>query len=122
MLFKNKRVFQWKSLRTKLILMCLLLMAIPCIVVGSMGYFESKNQLNELGKKQLQSDVRLVLSMIKTLNDEVKKGHLTLNEAQEKVRQEILGPKNAEGKRPIPTKFNLGENGYFFVYDEHGTS
>jgi methyl-accepting chemotaxis protein len=97
-------------------------MAIPCIVVGSMGYFESKNQLNELGKKQLQSDVRLVLSMIKTLNDEVKKGHLTLNEAQEKVRQEILGPKNAEGKRPIPTKFNLGENGYFFVYDEHGTS
>jgi methyl-accepting chemotaxis protein len=115
-----RKIIQWKSLRTKLIAMCLLLLAIPCIVVGGIGYIQSKNQLNDAGKNLLQSDVRFVHSMIHALNDEVKKGHLTLAEAQEKVKQEILGPKNAEGKRPVPNKFNLGSNGYVFVYDEQG--
>jgi methyl-accepting chemotaxis protein len=109
-----------RSIRSKLIAMCLLLLAVPSLVIGIIGYQMSKQQLDQAGKVQLKNDVRLVIAMIDAVNHEVKNGHLKLEEAQEMVKQEILGKKDANGKRPINKRFNLGENGYFVVYDKQG--
>src|SRR5699024_1093230 len=58
--------------------------------------------------------------MIETLNEEVEKGNLPLDEAQEKVKVAILGEKQSDGTRPINSNINVGENGYIFVVDNNG--
>lgn len=108
------------SLRTKLIIICLLLLAIPSLIIGGVGYQMSKIQLDQSGKVQLKNDVRLVIGMIDMMSQEVKAGHIKLEDAQEKVKEEILGKKDASGKRPINKRFDLGKNGYFIVLDKQG--
>lgn len=108
------------SLRAKFIMICLLLLAVPSLIIGTMGYQLSKEQLDQSGAIQLKNSVRMVNGMIEALDQEVKKGTLSLEEAQERVRVFILGAKNSEGKRPINKNIDLGENGYFVVYDDQG--
>ncbi|UOF91659.1 methyl-accepting chemotaxis protein [Fodinisporobacter ferrooxydans] len=115
------RFFTFKSLRTELIIICLLILAIPSIIIGILGYETAKSELDKSGKIQLINDVRLVNSTIGELNKEVEAGRLPLQVAQERVKEMILGPKDASGKRPINHAFNLGANGYFFVFDKHAT-
>jgi methyl-accepting chemotaxis protein len=109
-----------RSIRMKMIVLCLLLLLVPSLVIGLVGYNQSKMSLDESGKIQLKNDVRLVIAMIDALDKQVKAGLLTKEEAQEMVKQEILGPKNADGKRPINKKLDLGENGYMYVYSQDG--
>jgi len=109
-----------KSLRTNLIIVCLFLLAIPTLIVGLMGYNASKNNLDESGKIQLKNNVRHVIGMIEVLDEEVKKGVLPLEEAQEQVKEYILGKKDSQGNRPINKDIDIGEHGYYFVLDEMG--
>jgi methyl-accepting chemotaxis protein len=104
------------SLRAKMIVILLLLLLIPSLIIGLVGYQVSKAQLNQSGQVQLKNDVRLLNSTIEVLNNEVRAHQITLAEAQEQVKEEILGPKT-NGKRPINRQFNLGKNGYFFILD-----
>jgi methyl-accepting chemotaxis protein len=102
------------SLRAKMIVILLLLLLIPSLVIGLVGYKVSKAQLDQSGQTQLKNDVRLLNSTIEVLNNEVRSGQISMNEAQEQVKEEILGPKE-NGKRPINHQFDLGKNGYFFI-------
>jgi methyl-accepting chemotaxis protein len=115
-----KKMLLFQSIRMKLITVCLLLLLIPSLVIGIVGYQQSKQSLDDSGKTQLKNDVRLVIAMIDALNQQVKAGKLPLEEAQEMVKQQMLGKKNADGKRPINKKFDLGENGYMYVYSQDG--
>jgi methyl-accepting chemotaxis protein len=105
----------------KLIALCLLLLLIPSLIIGTVAYQQAKNSLDRSGEIQLKNDVRFVIAMIDALDKQVKEGSITLEEAQEMVKQQILGVKDAEGKRPINKKFDLGENGFIFVYSQDGT-
>ncbi|WP_251552310.1 methyl-accepting chemotaxis protein [Neobacillus muris] len=109
-----------KSLRTKLITFCLLLLAIPSLIIGTVGYETSKSHLEQSGKIQLKNNVRLVIGMIDVLDEQVKRGDLTLKEAQERVKVYILGKKDNEGHRPINKNIDIGKNGYYFIIDESG--
>lgn len=106
------------SLRAKMIVILLLLLLIPSLIIGLVGYQVSKEQLNQSGQIQLKNDVRLLNSTIEVLNNEVRAHQITLAEAQEQVKEEILGPKT-NGKRPINHQFNLGKSGYFFILDNN---
>lgn len=110
------KFFNLKSLRTRLILMCLMLLIVPSITIGAISYRLAKQELDISGKIQLKNSVRLAIAMIDAVNLEVKKGSLDREEAQEIVKQQLLGPKK-DGKRPINKKYDLGANGYFMVYD-----
>jgi methyl-accepting chemotaxis protein len=114
--------FRFRSLQTKLIVICLLILAIPSIIIGSISYQVSKQELTKAGQVQLKNDVRLVVSMISSLNDQVENGKLSLQDAQEKIKQEILGKKQTNGLRPVNPKYDLGKNGFFYVLDQHGQS
>jgi methyl-accepting chemotaxis protein len=116
----ERMTFKVRSLRTKMIAFCLLLLAIPSIVIGTMGYHESKMFLDDSGKIQLKNDVHYVMAMIGTLNKQVEAGHISLDDAQEQLKQVILGKKEANGKRPINKQFNLGKYGYLWAYDKKG--
>ena len=108
------------TIRKKLIIVCLLLLAIPTLVTGIIGYSTAKDGLDELSQTGLKNSVRLVISMIDVINADVKSGKISLEEAQELVKTHILGPKTADGKRTITKEYDFGKNGYMFAYDKQG--
>ncbi|CAM3553513.1 methyl-accepting chemotaxis protein [Marinicrinis lubricantis] len=110
------------SLRSKFFTICLLLLIIPSVTIGLVGYETSKYNLEESGKEQMKSSVRLAIAMINNLDKEVQAGHLTLEEAQEMFRQEILGPKAEDNRRPINPRYVVGETGYLYAVDQDALS
>ncbi|USG64982.1 methyl-accepting chemotaxis protein [Brevibacillus ruminantium] len=110
------------SLRSRLVLVCILLLGIPSLLTGYIGYDRSKAELDQVGKERLIGNVRMVIGMISLLQKEVEAGHLKLEEAQEKLRLEILGPKGSDNKRPIQDKYSVGETGYAWAMDQSGNS
>jgi methyl-accepting chemotaxis protein len=110
----------FQSIRFKLITLCLCLLLIPSLIAGLISYGQSKSGLDHSGEVQLKNDVRLVISMITALDQQIKQGKISLEEAQEFVKKQILGEKNAQGQRPINKRFDLGEYGYMFIYDQKG--
>lgn len=109
-----------KSLKLKLISISLLLLAVPSLIIGSVGYLSAKNSLDSMGQTSLENGVQMAIQMIDALNQEVQAGHLPLEEAQERVKSYLIGEKAEDGKRKIKSPVNIGENGYFLVYDEKG--
>lgn len=101
-----------RTLRAKLVSLCLIILIVPTIVIGFSSYTVSKNEMNESGKAALENSVRMVIGMINLLNEQVENGSLTLEQAQEKLRVELLGEKNADNKRPVKSEYTVGETGY----------
>lgn len=68
--------------------------------------------MNESGKAALEHSVKMVIGMITLLNEQVENGELTLEQAQEKLRIELLGEKDADNNRPVKIEYTVGETGY----------
>ncbi|EIT86065.1 methyl-accepting chemotaxis sensory transducer with cache sensor [Fictibacillus macauensis ZFHKF-1] len=109
-----------KSIKLKLIAICLLLLTIPSVLIGIVSFFQAKSELDERGKIGLKNDVKYTLAMIEQVDDQVKAGKLSLQAAQEHVKNTILGAKRPDGTRPISKNFDLGEHGYLFVLNDQG--
>ncbi|MDQ0341020.1 methyl-accepting chemotaxis protein [Caldalkalibacillus uzonensis] len=108
------------KLRTKLVSISVLLLIVPALFIGILGYYTSKNSLDDLGATNLKNNVKMALNVIEVLNQEVKAGHLTLEEAQERAKIYLMGEKQADGTREISMNIDMGEHGYFTVIDEQG--
>ncbi|WP_458413684.1 methyl-accepting chemotaxis protein [Schinkia sp. CFF1] len=109
------------TIRKKLITVILLLLAIPSLVIGFIGYEISKSHLEVQGEEKLENNVSMAIEMINLLNKDVESGSLSLGEAQERFRSAILGEKQENGIRPINKNIDMGEFGYMFATDQHGT-
>lgn len=116
------KIFRLNALRPKFLLLCLLLLAVPSLLLGFLAYNISKHQLDESGRAQLKNSVSLSIAMINNLDKEVKAGQLTLEQAQDMFREEILGPKDSDNKRPINPKYVVGQSGYLYAVDKNGVS
>ncbi|GAA3402848.1 methyl-accepting chemotaxis protein [Paenibacillus hodogayensis] len=103
-----------------MIVVSLLLLALPTLIVGLVSYQVAKMETDKLIESKLQSNVRLAMEMVGLMDDAVKSGRIPLDEAKEQVKKMLIGEKNAEGKRSINPKIDIGENGYFFVLDSNG--
>ena len=102
------------SIRTKLIIMSLIFLAVPSLLIGISGYYSSTRSLNKLGAKGLQTNVRMTIEMIEALDKQVKAGKIPLKEAQEQVKEAILGKKDNRGKRPINPTLNARKRRLYF--------
>src|SRR5437762_9089983 len=100
--------------------MSLLFLAVPSLLIGIIGYQSSANSLNTLGAAGLQTDVRMTIEMIDALQKQVKAGKVSLADAQEEVKEAVLGKKDANGKRPINPRLNLGQHGFIFIINSAG--
>lgn len=108
------------TLRSKVLVISFLLLFVPSLVIGLSGYSTAKSSLDDSGVVALKNLVRMTSGMIDSLQKEVDKGTLSLEDAQERVKIHILGEKT-DGKRPINKKLDIGKNGYFFILDKEGT-
>lgn len=98
--------------------MNLFLLILPMVIVGATAKFTGEGQFIEAGKTEMIQGTKMVIGMISLLNEEVEAGHLTLAEAQEKLRVEVLGEMDADGNRPINEQYIIGESGYVFATDD----
>lgn len=104
----------------KLIVLSLTLLVIPSVIIGVSSYQTAKSSLDSLGSEGLKNNVLMAEQMITLLNAEVEAGHLTLKEAQEMAREQLIGAKEKDNTRSIDSPVDMGEHGYFFVLDEEG--
>ncbi|MGE7837940.1 methyl-accepting chemotaxis protein [Viridibacillus arvi] len=110
------------SLKRKLIILCTLLLIIPTIIIGISTYSTSKKELTASGKEELQQSTNMVIAMIALLNQEVEAGNLTLEEAQEKLRVELYGKKDADNIRLIKEEHTIRGNGFVYAVDENAVN
>lgn len=100
--------------------MSILVLIVSNIAIGLLGYTISKRQLNGKGEIILENAVEAAIQMIDLAQQGVEKGLYTLPQAQEMIKEKLLGKITAEGTRPIDSPLDLGENGYFVVYSQEG--
>lgn len=110
-----------RSIQGKLIIISLALLIIPSLIIGLVSYGKAKNGMEDIGEQVIKNSVESALQLIELANESVEKGDIPLGEAQERVREAFLGPKDSEGKRPINYPGDLGEYGYIYVLDDKGT-
>jgi len=116
-----KRFFvRGSSIKIKLIAFTVALLLLSCLMVGIPSYYVANQELDAQGETILQNGVNMALMLIDAKNTDVKNGELTQEEAQEQVKTYLLGERQADGTRVLNKKVNLGEHGYFIVYDEKG--
>ncbi|MGV8980929.1 methyl-accepting chemotaxis protein [Clostridium sp.] len=108
------------NIKKKLILVTGLLLLIPVITLGLISYEVAKKELQDSGKVLLKNSVEMTLQVIDGNQRLVDAGKLTLDEAQERVREYMLGEKNADGTRPINKNLSLGKSGYLLAYTQEG--
>jgi len=115
---KNKRMKV--SLNNRLLLFVGGLLIIASFIIGVPSFLIAKNGLDKKGEIILVNAVEMALMLIDTKNVEVISKTKTLQEAQEEVKQLLLGPKQKDGTRVNQHTIDLGKNGYFLVYDQAG--
>ncbi|WP_144511873.1 methyl-accepting chemotaxis protein [Bacillus sp. FJAT-22090] len=108
------------KIRSKLFIISVCLLLIPSLVIGISSYYSAKTNLDDLGEKTLKNGVEMALLLIDSKNNAVKNGDLSLEEAQEQVKQYLLGELKSDGTRALTSKVDLGANGYFVAYGEDG--
>ncbi len=108
------------TIRKKLLLFCVSLLAIPALIVGLMSYSTAREATDELIRKNLANSVKLMNQNIANMNEMVKDGQLPLDNAQEEIKKIMLGAKQPDGTRPINKEYELGENGYYYAISEDG--
>ncbi len=113
-------MLKFNSIRKKLMVVSIILLVFPSVIIGAAAYLTSKDHLDDAGEKTLKNGVEMSLQLIDALNQKVEKGTMSLEDAQEQAKTYLIGPKNADGTRDITNRVDLGENGYFMVYDEKG--
>ncbi|MDF2669002.1 MAG: methyl-accepting chemotaxis protein [Paenibacillus sp.] len=107
------------TIRKKLMMTCLLLLLVPVAVLGTIVYQVSSDENNELIEKNLRNSVEMAIEWTVSFEESVKKGIISEKDAQEKVKEMLLGTLK-DGKRPINPNIDLGPNGYFFVMNDKG--
>lgn len=115
-----RSIFNLKSIKGKLLITSVLLLTIPIIVLGFLSYDKAKSSLDEHGAKRLETSVKMTIEMIDALHKDVEKGTLSLEEAQERVKETVLGVRGPDGTRAINSNIDLGEYGYIFILSQDG--
>jgi methyl-accepting chemotaxis protein len=111
----------WRlTIRRKLLLITLALLVLPTVAVGTISYEQAAKVGDQLIQNNLRNSVQMAVALTKSFDEAVKKGTMTQDEAQEKVKQLLLGPKSQDGSRPVNKDIDMGANGYFFVMNEKG--
>ena len=110
---KNTKKFI--SLRTRLFLFIALMVLITNLFIGVFAYKSAQHELTESSKTMLKNSARVVIDLIENKKSDMQAGIITKIEAQESIKELILGPLQADGTRPLNTNIDLGKNGYICI-------
>ena len=117
----DERMRFLRTIKAKLLFFSFLIFIVPSLIISLVSYMQAKNGLDELGETLIKNSVESSLQLIEAVNKEVQSGTITLEEGKERVKTQLIGTLNEEGKRPLTYPANLGENGYIYILDHDGT-
>lgn len=89
------------SLNKKIILLSTMVALFACIALSTIAYVTAKNQVSSLGGTMYQKVNQDVIGLMTAMNAEVEAGRMSLQDAQDKVRDYVNGPKDSSGRRDI---------------------
>lgn len=112
------RIFS--SIKGKLLLFSLMLLFVPTITVGLFSYMEAKGSLNAVGEQLIQNSVYDAMKLVEQVYSEVEKGNMTKEQGQERLKEQLIGPLQADGTRELTNNVDLGEYGYLYILDASG--
>ena len=108
------------SFNGRLISRIFIALAIATFLIGFFSYYIAITALTEKGKVVLKNSVIQALNLIKSEHEKVTSGLIDEADAQERIKTILLGPLNMDGTRSLHRNIDLGEHGYFIIYDEKG--
>ncbi|OEH91112.1 methyl-accepting chemotaxis protein [Bacillus solimangrovi] len=113
-----------KSLFAQIITITALLILFVSATLGGTSYWFSQNELTKSGKLDLRHLGEGVIPVLEHLNEQVESGYITLEEAQEKARLKLIGPK-VEGNDQLfydysKSPYTYKQDGYIFGYNSVG--
>ena len=117
----KQRLSSGLSFSGKLILFFIILLSISSLIIGITGYLVAKNELNRKGSQILKNSVVQALDFIESEHSKILSGIASKIDTQERIKEKLIGPLDTvTGTRSINNNINLGENGYFIIYDSFG--
>ncbi|MCT1540480.1 MULTISPECIES: methyl-accepting chemotaxis protein [Lysinibacillus] len=109
-----------KSVRNKLVSLAIIVILLSTGLVGTVNYMVVKGELDQVGRDSLKNGTLGILELIAQLDTQVQNGKLTLEEAQESARIQIVGNKIEDNKRSIDNPVKYGDNFYFYAFQDSG--
>ncbi|MEC1303728.1 methyl-accepting chemotaxis protein [Lysinibacillus capsici] len=109
-----------KSVRNKLVSLSIIVILLSTGLVGTVNYMVVKGELDQVGRDSLKNGTLGILELIAQLDTQVQNGKLTLEEAQESARTQIVGNKIEDNKRSIDNPVKYGDNFYFYAFQDSG--
>ncbi len=109
-----------KTVRHKLVSLAIIVILISTGLVGTVNYIVVKGELDQVGQQSLKNGTLGILNLIEQLDAQVQNGKLTLEEAQESARTQIVGKKVEDNKRSIDNPVKYGDNFYFYAFQDNG--
>lgn len=109
-----------QTIKGKILFITMGVLIISNISIGLLGYTIAREELDIKGEVILQNAVEMAVQMIDLADRQVNEGTLELEDAQEWVKEYLLGEQQPDGTRPIEAPFDLGENGYIVIYSQQG--
>ncbi|MGD8188653.1 methyl-accepting chemotaxis protein [Brevibacillus ginsengisoli] len=105
------------SIRSKLIVLIVACMVIPALTISVIGYMQAKQSLIDDGKQALKTVVDNAYDVLTLLDEQVKTGKITQEEALKRANEILAGPLKADGKERdyLKTSYHYGESGYLFI-------
>ncbi|MGD9678768.1 MAG: methyl-accepting chemotaxis protein [Vulcanibacillus sp.] len=106
------------GLKTQFITWFLILSLIPMLAVGFITFSLAKQELIAEGKDRLQKSTNIAYEKLVNMNFRVLKNEITLEEAQEILRTQLIGVKQADGSRIISsTDLVIGNDDYLYAFN-----
>ncbi|MFC5712932.1 methyl-accepting chemotaxis protein [Thalassorhabdus alkalitolerans] len=109
------------GLKGRLLLLCLVTLIVPMSILGWVSYKTAEAELTQAGEINLENNVNLAMELINSVRSDVEAGGLSSEEAQEMVKESLVGVLQEDGSRKITEQIDLGEHGYFYIIDRGGT-
>jgi len=103
------------SIHLELTILCLAILLISSMGIGLFSFFTAKKELDLSGQIILKNGVKMAREAINQKVKMVGSGLQSLPNAQEDIKEFVLGPKRSDGTRPINRTIDLGKNGYIFI-------
>ena len=108
------------TVRSKIIVTSLILILVPCLMIGSLNYLQATKELDSLGQNLIKNSVTSLEASIEQLLQQVEEGHLTTEQAQEIVKAQAYGPLLSDGTRKQNEHSKLGDSGYVYIVHSNG--
>ncbi len=108
------------TLNNKLIIYTVGLLIITGMIIGIAGFRFTKDALDRKGEIILENGVKSAMLYINEQYSLYEKGDIPIDVVQESIKESLLGKMKADGTRIINNPIDLGEYGYFIIYDSKG--